>query len=199
MATPLKSIAKAMRIITSRVREQGLRTTLIWAYGRGLPKLTGVPMLRYSAITPDIYVGPQYGKRGLRHLTQHGIGSGVNMRVEFDDAEHGLALVNYCHLPTVDDDAPTLEHLQQGATFIHERVLAGDRVYIHCAGGVGRAPTMAAAYFISRGMSLQDTLDLIKRGRPFVKMTKKQLDALMAFEANFRAEYKQQDETVGDA
>ena len=26
----------------------------------------------------------------------------VNMRVEYDDAAHGLALARYCHLPTVD-------------------------------------------------------------------------------------------------
>ena len=137
--------------------------TLQWAWGRGIPKITGVPLLRYSRVTPQIYVGPQYNKLGKRILQREGITGDVNMRVEFDDAAHGLALEQYCHLPTVDDAAPAVDHLQKGVDFIAGVVQGGGKVYIHCKAGVGRAPTMAAAYFLSQGMTLDEVIALIKR------------------------------------
>lgn len=178
---------KALTILGRRLRNQGVKTTLIWVYGRGLPKLTGVPLLQYSAITPDIYVGPQFGRRGKVSLQRAGINAAVNMRTEFDDAAHGLALDRYLHLPTVDDDPPTVEHLNTGAEFIREAVAAGDKVYIHCAGGIGRAPTMAAAYFIREGMTLDEALALIKRTRPFIDIRPGQMERLREYEALWRA------------
>ena len=174
---------KAIRIVIHRLRTQGLRTTLLWLYARGVPKLTGVPLLRFSAITPQIAVGPQYGRRGKRHLEANGYTGSVNLRAEFDDAVHGLALEAYCHLPTVDDAAISLDHLERGVAFIRNVVERGGKVYIHCAGGVGRAPTMAAAYFIDQGMVLDEALALIRRARPFINVMPPQMARLREFEA----------------
>ncbi len=178
----LKFPVKGIRILAHRLRTQGLRTTLLWIYGRGIPKLTGVPLLQFSRITPEVYVGPQFGRRGKRKLEQSGLTAVVNLRIEFDDAEHGLALEHYCHLPTVDDEAPSMEHLHQGVTFMEEIVAQDGRVYIHCAGGVGRAPTMAAAYFIKQGMSLDEAIALIQKTRPFINIMPPQMEQLRAFE-----------------
>jgi dual specificity MAP kinase phosphatase len=178
----LHRIRKGIRIVAGRLRRQGLRTTLVWVYGRGLPKLTGVPLLRYSRITPHVYVGPQYNRRGKARLERQGIDHGLNLRVEFDDAAHGLALEHYCYLPTVDDDAPTLEQLDAGAAFIGQALAAGGQVYIHCAGGVGRAPTVAAAYFVSQGLSLDEAIALIQRSRPFINIMPAQMERLRRFE-----------------
>ncbi len=178
----LKKLKKGWHILCYRVRTQGWRTTFIWMIGRGIPKLTGVPLLQYSRITPQIFVGPQFNQRGKRQLEAAGITAGVNLRIEFDDAAHGLAFDRYCYLPTVDDDAPSIEHLQQGVDFIRQEVAAGGKVYIHCAGGVGRAPTMAAAYFISEGYTLDAALALIRRTRPFIKIMPPQMAQLKKFE-----------------
>jgi protein-tyrosine phosphatase len=178
-----KFVHKAITTVVHRLRTQGLRITLIWVYGRGVPKLTGVPLVKYSAVTPQILIGPQYGRRGKRKLDRLGITGDVNLRTEFDDAAHGLALRHYLHLPTIDDDAPSLEHLQQGVDFIRGLVDEGEKVYIHCAGGVGRAPTQAAAYFISQGMTRDEAIALIKKTRPFIYITLPQMAQLKAFEA----------------
>lgn len=178
---------KGWRILTRRLRTQGVRTTLLWLFARGVPKVTGVPLLRHSEITPELYVGPQYGRRGKDALEQAGITAGVNLRTEFDDLAHGLALANYCHLPTVDDDAPSVEHLERGVAFVQEQIAAGRKVYIHCAGGVGRAPTLAAAYLISTGRTLDEAIATIRRARPFIDITPPQMAALVAFEAQQRA------------
>ncbi len=179
----LKKLKKGWHILRYRVQTQGWRVTFIWMIGRGIPKLTGVPLLQYSRITPQIFVGPQFNRRGKQQLEAAGITADVNLRIEFDDAAHGLALARYCYLPTVDDDAPSIEHLQQGVDFIRQEVAAGGKVYIHCAGGVGRAPTMAAAYFIAEGYTVDDALALIRRARPFIKIMPPQMAQLKKFEA----------------
>ena len=175
-------------IFVQRLRRDGLRISLLWLYGRGIPAVTGVPMIKYSLVAPGVLVGPQYRRNGLRRLAEMGVRYCVNMRIEFDDAEHGLAPEHYCYLPTVDDEAPTLEHLRRGVEFVEGAVSAGESVYIHCGGGIGRAPTMAAAYFVSRGYSLDDAVALIRETRPFIHIMPPQLEQLRRFEASLRGE-----------
>ncbi len=191
----LKTIRKGARIIVRRLRAQGLRTTALWAYARGVPYITGVPILRYSRVTPALYVGPQHRANGKRALAQAGIAYILNMRSEFDDAAHGLtfdappdgspadARASYCHLPTPDDEAPSMAHLAEGIAFIESAIGSGGKVYIHCSAGVGRAPTMAAAYLICRGYSIDDALDMIRSARPFITITPPQMRRLRELEA----------------
>lgn len=191
----LKTIRKGARIIVRRLRTQGFRTTALWAYARGVPFITGVPILRYSRVTPALYVGPQHRANGKRALAQAGIAYILNMRSEFDDAAHGLTLdalpdgspadarASYCHLPTPDDEAPSMAHLAQGIAFIESAIGGGGKVYIHCSAGVGRAPTMAAAYLIRRGYGADDALDLIRSARPFIAITPPQMQRLRELEA----------------
>lgn len=174
-------LTKATQIAIRRVRVQGLRTTMIWAYVRGMDRLTGAPILRFSRITPEIYVGGQIKARGKRHLQNNGIRSSVNMRIEHDDAEHGVALDSYCYLPTVDDNAPTMKQLETGVQFIRSVIDGGGKVFIHCAGGIGRAPTMAAAYFISQGMTPEEAVSFIEQRRPFIYVMPPQWELLHAY------------------
>ena len=183
----IKFVKNGVRILARRLRRQGLRTTLIWAYGRGVPYLTGTPILKYSRVTPLVYVGPQFRKSGRSMLQKKGFRNLVNMRIEFDDAEHGLELESYCHLPTVDDTAISMEHLSRGIESIRGAVDQGEKVYIHCSAGVGRAPTLALAYFISEGMTLADALSLVKRARPFIYIMPPQMELLRAFETKSTA------------
>lgn len=187
LSTLWRKARKGWAILVHRLRTQGLRTTLLWVYARGVPRLTGIPLLRYSEVTPQLYVGPQYGRRGRHHLERAGITAGVNLRAEFDDAAHGLALAEYCHLPTVDDDAISAQDVARGVAFVREQIAAGRKVYIHCAGGVGRAPTLAAAYLISTGMTLDEALATIRQARPFINITPPQMALLVEYEAQQRA------------
>ncbi len=182
----IRGTRKGMAVVWGRLRTQGVRTTLLWFLVRGTTFLTGVPTLRYTRITPQIYVGPQYRPRGMAKLMRNGIRAGLNLRVEFDDAAHGLAMQRYCHLPTIDDTPPSLDHLYQGIAFIEQAVKAGDKVYIHCAGGIGRAPTMAAAYFMSEGDNLAGALSRIRAVRPFIRIMPSQMEQLKELEGQLR-------------
>ena len=189
----LKLVGKGIRTVSVRLRTQGARTTALWAYARGIPKVTGVPLLEYSRVTESLYVGPQHRANGSRTLLRAGITHIVNMRIEFDDASNGLTLgdepkFGYCYLPTMDDEAVSPSHIAEGIDFIRKAIESGGKVYIHCSAGVGRAPTMAAAYLISEGYSTEETLDLIRRTRPFIRPTPKQLQGLKRFERREREE-----------
>ncbi len=150
---------------------------------RSFSLATGIPLLRYCRVTDTLWVGEQYRQRGKKILNAAGVTATVNMRIEFDDAAHGLTLAYHCHLPTVDDTPPTLEALRKGVAFIAAMHREGRRVYIHCAGGLGRAPTMACAYLISKGHTPEEALALIKRTRPFARLQPSQAKQLQAFYA----------------
>ena len=182
----LNLFQKGWKILVRRMRTQGVYTTLLWMHGRGIPYLTGVPLLQYSQVTPQLYVGPQFRKPGKDMLEANGIRACVNMRIEKDDAQYGLALERYLHLPTIDDQAPSFEHLDQGVSFIRETIQSGGKVYIHCAGGVGRAPSMAAAYLIAEGRSLEEALASIRKVRPFISITPPQMQQLQLYEQRRR-------------
>jgi len=64
----MKLIVKGLRIAIRRLRTQGPRTTAIWLYARGIPYVTGRPILNYSRVTPEIYVGPQFRLGGKQLL-----------------------------------------------------------------------------------------------------------------------------------
>ncbi len=173
---------KGLQIIAFRLRNQGFSTTLLWLYVRSVAFIRGIPFQRYCQVTPVIYVGPQYRKSGKRELERWGITASINMRTEHDDVRHGLTFDHYCHLPTVDDQAPTLDQLERGVEFIQQVLSNGGKVYIHCAGGIGRAPTMAAAYFIHQGMALDDAITLIRKTRPIIRIMPPQLEQLKRYE-----------------
>ncbi|MCJ7530218.1 MAG: dual specificity protein phosphatase family protein [Anaerolineales bacterium] len=179
----INGIKKGLDILLGRLREQGLRTTILWFYAQGISLTTGIPIMKFCQITPQIFVGPQYRRMGRRKLARLGVNSDVNMRVEFDDAKHGLAMERYCHLPTFDGEVPTLTQLNQGVAFIRQALEDGGKVYIHCAQGVGRAPTLAAAYFICQGFTPDEAVNLLKRSRPFIRISSAQMNQLKRLSA----------------
>jgi predicted protein tyrosine phosphatase len=150
--------------------------------------IRGAPISRYSEITPEITVSGQYQKHGWPILAKRGITSVINMRTEWDDQAAGIAPPRYMHLKVIDNTPPTLEMLQAGVDFIKQEVSNGGKVYIHCAAGVGRAPTMGAAYLISKGMSPEDAIKHIRGIRPFIRPTPAQIAQLQAFAAKLKTE-----------
>jgi hypothetical protein len=178
---PVHLLIKGIRILLRRLRRQGLPVTFVWAWTRLYLWLVGRPVLRYCQITPQLYVGGQMNARGWRWLVGRGLTASLNMRSEFDDARYGVGPEGCLWLPTDDDHPPSMEQLGQGVSFIRDVIEGGGTVYVHCASGVGRAPTMAAAYLVSTGLSVEEVLVLIRQVRPFITPTPQQLAALDQF------------------
>lgn len=179
-----KALNKALNnlaILWRRVTEQGPGVTGLWAVDHVVRIVTGAPIRGVSEITPQLHVGGQHRRRGRARLQARGITGIVNMRIEFDDAAVGIEGARYLYLPTVDDTAPAMEDLQAGVAFIADVIESGGRVYVHCGSGVGRAPTMAAAYLVSTGLSPTEAWDTLRGVRPFIRPTGEQVDQLDRF------------------
>jgi predicted protein tyrosine phosphatase len=172
---------KPFRLLVRRLTQQGVKVTLWWAADHVVRAISGAPIQRVSHILPGLHVGGQYRHRGWHRLAARGVTAVVNLRIEFDDAAAGIAPAHYLRLPTVDDSAPSREHLRQGVAFIAAEVAQGGQVYVHCGSGVGRAATMAAAYLVSTGLTADQAWDCIRQVRPFIRPTAVQVAAIEQF------------------
>ena len=173
-------------IVYRRLVEHGFRATWLWVWDKIVRKTEGFSVPSISRVTPNLYVGGQHRQRGLSEMRKLGITAVVNMREESDDGPRGLGLDHYLWVETTDDTPPTHKELADGARFIEQQISEGHSVYIHCAAGVGRAPTMAAAYLISQGTTAAAAWETIRAGRPFIRPTPPQIRAIAAFEHQYR-------------
>lgn len=155
--------------VLNQLRKQGLWNTILEIIDQSARRIRGAPTERFTRITPQLHVGGQYSRKGWATLARRGITAAVSMRGEYDDRGEGFLPPRYLHLPTVDNHAPTLEHLRQGVAFIGDELARGGQVYIHCWEGVGRGPTMLAAYFVCTGMKPSEAWAKIKAVRPFIR------------------------------
>lgn len=185
----VRLIAKGVYITVWRFTHQGLGASAKWLLTQVAQRIIGVPVMRHSRITPQLYVGGRIGARGWQRLQAAGVDAIVNLRQEKPSEGRGVTPGAYLHLPTPDDAAPTLEQLEQGCAFIADAIGQGRGVYIHCASGVGRAPTLAAAYLVTTGLSTDEALAAIRQVRPFVKLTPSQLEQLERFSARHNGHY----------
>lgn len=171
----------AFRILWGRLTEQGGQVTATWAIDHIVRIVTGAPMRSVSQITPQLHVGGQYRQRGWERLTARGITAVVNLRIEFDDEAAGIAPHRYLYLPTVDDTPPSLEDLRAGVDFIRKEIERGGGVYVHCGSGVGRAPTVAATYLVSTGLTSEEAWARIREKRPFIRPKARQVSQVDRF------------------
>jgi predicted protein tyrosine phosphatase len=182
----LKEAIKGLSILWNRLIGQGAQVTMMWAADHLVRVVTGAPLQPASKITPELHVGGQYRQRGWSRLKRRGITAVVNMRTEFDDQAAGVAPQRYLHLPTADHQPPSLEDLRAGVDFIAEEISNGGAVYIHCGSGVGRAPTMAAAYFVSTSLAPDQAWARIREVRPFITPKPGQVARLEEFAGTLR-------------
>jgi dual specificity MAP kinase phosphatase len=172
--------------VLNQLRKQGLRNTVLETFDQATRRITGAPTERYTRITPQLFVGGQYSRKGWAKLARRGATAAVSMRAEYDDRGEGFLPPRYLHLPTVDNHAPTLDQLLQGIHFIHTEVDRGGQVYIHCWEGVGRGPTMLAAYLVSTGMKPSEAWAKIREVRPFIRPTIEQIKRIDLLAAGYQ-------------
>lgn len=181
----LALIGQFFRILFRRLREQGPATTIKWLYAVGLPLITRRLSLRYSRVTAQLYIGVQVRPLGLRALEAEGIATSLNLREEHDDRDFGVALKKHRYVPIADNTAPSLDNLDEGVAFIRDAINSGEKVYVHCGSGVGRAPTMAAAYLISEGSTVEEAVATITAARPFIRILPEQYARLEEYAVQY--------------
>ena len=84
------------------------------------------------------------------------------------DAVRGAGM-RWFHLPIVDVDVPDksfeADWRETGAT-LRAMLAGGQRVLVHCRGGLGRSGTIAAVLLVELGMPPRDAIRLVRKHRP---------------------------------
>ena len=138
--------------------------------------------INFSKITDYIYIGTNaccqiHFDSGL---LKKGIKADISLERERLDQPGGVEY--FLWLPTVDQTAPPQAKLAVGVRAMEELIKQKVKIYIHCRNGHGRAPTLAAAYFISQGMTVNEAIAVVKKKRPEIHLNTKQKNALKTYE-----------------
>ncbi len=135
----------------------------------------------YSQITSQIYFGTNFCCQTHfdENLASLGITADLSLEEEALDEPYGVKY--FLWLPVKDDEAPSVTQFRLGVDFIDTIVKSGEKVYVHCAKGHGRAPTLVAAYFIHAGLEVDGSIEKIKASRPEVHLVLPQIEALRSF------------------
>lgn len=144
------------------------------------------PVFEFSKITDYIYIGTN--KCCQSHfdkiLLRKGVKADISLEEKRLDSPFGVDY--YIWIPVKDHKAPSFPELLIGSKFIENLVKNRVKVYVHCENGHGRAPTLVAAYFILKGMELDEAIAMIKKKRPAIHPNKIQKAALLKFQRKMR-------------
>lgn len=122
-------------------------------------------------VTDRIAVGGGiWTEQNMAALVRQGVTHVINMQIEFDDRPLAEPYpVTIFHNPTDDDFQRKPPELFQGAIEFAVQAINGaepeNKVFIHCAAGVHRAPMMTLALLRVLGWSLDDAKELIQKRR----------------------------------
>lgn len=141
------------------------------------------PNPRVDRLAPWLLVGPALHPDRYRQLVEAGVTHAVDLRAEaMDEAArfHELG-IRWHRIPVVDRAAPSQEQLDELLEWLSPPREGSEPpliVYLHCQGGLGRAPTMAAALLMSVGFNRLDATRLVRGARPEASPTEQQQDWL---------------------
>lgn len=86
------------------------------------------------------------------------------------------------NIPIPDFAAPTLEQIDAFLTLVGSS-LPQKKVLVHCRGGIGRTGTMAAAYWITKGLSSESAIAKTRTRQRYAVESPEQEARLREFEA----------------
>jgi len=99
------------------------------------------------------------------------------LKVERLEDEVRAAGMEWLHLPIIDVNVPDErfeDRWVKEASQIHHRLDRGERILIHCRGGLGRTGLVAGRIMVERGFQVQQAIRRIRAVRPHAIETRAQ-------------------------
>ena len=142
-------------------------------------------------VTDRIAVGGGiWNEENMAQLVRAGVTHIINMQIEFDDRPLAAPYdVKVLYSPTDDDFQPKPIALFWRAVEFTLEALDDpeNKVYIHCAAGVHRAPMMTLAVLRVLGWSLEDAKELIQRRRYVVDFADVYVESVEEFVSQYES------------
>ncbi len=138
---------------------------------------------RMDRVKDWLHLGGALSAEEYERFVKAGITHVVDLREEEIPEASRLGSLGIARrqVPVPNGEAPTLEQLKDvDAWFPPED--SGSTVYVHCAGGFGRAATMAVALLIQRGDTLDGAVEQVRAARPEIRLNDAQLAWLRTVE-----------------
>tara|TARA_B100001750_G_scaffold104106_1_gene82360 strand:- start:5033 stop:5536 length:504 start_codon:yes stop_codon:yes gene_type:complete len=107
-------------------------------------------------------------KTELDFLINHNISAVLTLTTSsLNDEVISNKSVTFKHISTIEDHSlPSIDHLVDAIQFINECMMNNKSVVVHCRAGIGRTGTVLAAFLINSGMSVDESVNEVRKKRP---------------------------------
>jgi predicted protein tyrosine phosphatase len=151
------------------------------------------PRLDLAWLTPDLALGSAPLASQWNAMFQAGIGAVLEIRAEGHDDVEVLAArqIPYRREEVRDHGAPTLSELYDMVKWVRAQMEERRKVLVHCRMGLGRSAMVSCATLIALGFPLDVAYAMVRKVRPNVQLSPKQVNALESLTALVTAERQQ--------
>ncbi len=165
--------------LLGRLRHWQIEHGVLRALLRFWNEILGLPTKTDSKLSENLWIGAKpswFGRFILKRF--HGLVT-YSLLEDFSGSNVSGFNLNGSHIP---------EHVEisESSFFtvlgdLNLLINSGKKVFLHCREGVGRAPSVAIAYLVSNGWSLEDAVSVVKEKRSITRLSRLQQDSLARF------------------
>ncbi len=173
-----------------RTSDAGLEHIPTWQSTPGLRELwfwcvavrNEISARRPSQVAQGLWVGGVATPHRWRVLQDLGVRAVVTLTREFAPPRWYQSASHLLWLPVRDRACPDWSQLTAGCDFVDRCQASEVGVFVSCGSGVGRAPTLCAAWLMRRGQARDRALEALRQARSVAAPTPEQRLGLQAWE-----------------
>lgn len=127
--------------------------------------------LRFSRITDYLTIGAQPAGPALHYLKESGFKHVIDLNADPAEADEALRVGISYHPAEVRDEDPIqvwLSKFDLAVRIIRRASENAEPVYLHCTYGKDRSPTVAMAYLLTQGHTVEKAITVVKSKDPNV-------------------------------